>query len=131
VTAGDMNEIEANIRRSLDSYKAAETLLHNGYPDYAASRAYYAAFYAVSALLASKDFFFRKHSAIISSFHREFIKTSLLDIKYGQMLNELFELRAIGDYGEVRHVGEQEAQKAIDYAREIHNAVSTYLKNTC
>lgn len=123
----DTSEIEANIRRSMDSCEAAETLQQNGYPDYAASRAYYAAFYAVSALLASKDMFFRKHSAVISAFHREFIKTGMMDAKYGQILNELFEVRAIGDYGEIRHVGDREAQKAIDYAREFYRAVEDYL----
>ena len=42
--------------------------------DAAASRAYYAAFYAVSASFALTDRFFRRHSAIEAAVHRDLVK---------------------------------------------------------
>ncbi len=46
-------EIQDLRRRARGSIEAAEMLLLGGHPDFAASRAYYAAFYCASALLLS------------------------------------------------------------------------------
>jgi uncharacterized protein (UPF0332 family) len=45
------SEVEANIERAEQSVNAARKLVSDGYYDFAASRAYYAVFYAASALL--------------------------------------------------------------------------------
>ncbi len=42
----------------------------------ACNRAYYAIFYAASALLYSKGFSYGKHSAVIAAFRQHFIKTN-------------------------------------------------------
>jgi uncharacterized protein (UPF0332 family) len=96
--------------------KAAETLLSQSFPDFAASRAYYAAFYAATALLLNEGLEFGKHSGVISHIHKEFIRTGRLDQQFGQDLNWLFELRNVGDYGETRHVPRPDAQQAIQAA---------------
>ncbi len=46
-------------------------------PDAAASRAYYAAFYAVSALFALEGRTFRKHSALEAAVHHDLVKMGL------------------------------------------------------
>ena len=46
-------EIGANLARAEESLVAAGELLENGHWDFAASRAYYAAFYASTALVLS------------------------------------------------------------------------------
>jgi uncharacterized protein len=59
--------------------QALETagLLADRDPDAAASRAYYAAFYAVSALLAFDQRSFRKHSAVERAVHRDLVKNGI------------------------------------------------------
>ncbi len=47
-------EVKANIERAEQAVNAAQKLLLDGYHDFAASRAYYAVFYAASALLLQK-----------------------------------------------------------------------------
>jgi len=47
-----MSEIEALLQKAKESLEAARGLLRDGYPDFAASRAYYAMFYVTEALLA-------------------------------------------------------------------------------
>ena len=106
-------EILANLERAKDSIIAASSLLDQGFPDFAASRAYYAAFYAATALLVSEGLTFSKHSGVISHIHKEFVRTGKLDKQSGQDLNWLFELRNVGDYGETRHVPEADARQAI------------------
>ena len=46
-------------------------------PDAAASRAYYSAFYAVSAYFAFQNKFFSKHSGIESAVHRDLVKEGI------------------------------------------------------
>jgi uncharacterized protein (UPF0332 family) len=42
-------EVKANLERAEEAVSAAQKLLLDGYHDFAASRAYYAVFYAASA----------------------------------------------------------------------------------
>ena len=65
---------------------------------YAVNRLYYAMFYAVSAVLLERRLSFKKHSGVRATFHREFIKTGLLETKWGKFYDQLFEDRQEGDY---------------------------------
>jgi len=56
--------------KARQSISAAQVLLHNGYSDYAAARAYYAMFYVAEAFLEGEGLSFSKHSAVISAFGR-------------------------------------------------------------
>jgi len=112
-------EISANIKRAEESIAASGKLVEEGYFDFAASRAYYAAFYAVTASLLSEGAEFSKHSGVISAFHTKFIKTGKLDAKFGRDLRWLFELRGVGDYGQTEHVSKENAGKAIETAESL------------
>jgi len=65
---------------------------------FAMNRLYYAAFYAVSALLMEQDLSFKKHSGVRAAFHQHFIKAGVLDRKWGRLYDQLFEDRQEGDY---------------------------------
>lgn len=65
---------------------------------FAMNRLYYAAFYGVSALLMEHDLSFKKHSGVRAAFHQQFIKTGVLDRKWGRLYDQLFEDRQEGDY---------------------------------
>jgi uncharacterized protein (UPF0332 family) len=109
-------EVRANLERGEQAVKAAHELAAAGYYDFAASRAYYAVFYAASALLLHEGIEFRKHSGVIAAIHQRFIKSGRLEKEYGKNLNWLFELRTIGDYGVTVHVPKSDAEQAIDAA---------------
>ena len=115
-------EIEANLQRAEDSIQAGKELASKGYYDFVASRAYYAVFYAATALLLSEELEFSKHSGVIASIHQRFVKTGKLDTKHGKDLNWLFELRGIGDYGATIHVSQEDADKAIEAAKRFLKA---------
>jgi len=55
VTLPHADEIAANLERAEQSIQAARQLASGGYYDFAASRAYYAAFYAATAVLLSES----------------------------------------------------------------------------
>ena len=65
-------EIEANIERADQALAAAETLIAGGFSDFAASRAYYAAFYSATALLLHEEKTFSKHSGVMAAIHKNF-----------------------------------------------------------
>jgi len=84
--------------RARESLRAAQVVLPVS-PDAAASRAYYAAFYAVSALFALEDRTFRRHSAVEAAVHRDLVRSGRWPAARGANYSRLFALRLTGDYG--------------------------------
>jgi uncharacterized protein (UPF0332 family) len=121
------DEISAYLERADSSLQAAKDI-QDRYPDIAASRAYYAVFYASSALLLSEGIDSSKHSGVIAAVHRDFVRTGRLGKDFGKNLNWLFELRNIGDYGVAVHVSNDEAARAIQVAEGFMQEVKTLLK---
>lgn len=121
------SEVKANIERAEQAVDAARKLASDGYYDFAASRAYYAVFYAASALLLKEGLEFRKHSGVIAAIHQRFIKTGRLEKEFGKNLNWLFELRNIGDYGVTVHVPKADVELAISAAASFFERVRTII----
>ena len=121
-------EVTANLERARESIQAAKELAGADHFDFAASRAYYAAFYAASAALLCEGVAYGKHSGVIAAIHQRFVKTGKLDQKLGRYLNWLFELRGVGDYGETRHVPQADAENAIVAAEEFYAAVTQMIR---
>jgi len=108
--------------------RAAEALLTARHdlavsPDAAASRAYYAAFNAASALFALEGRSFTKHSAVEAAVHRDLVKAGRWAEELGKNYSFLAELRETGDYGGGQHVSRHEAEDAVEQAGRILDAV--------
>ena len=127
-SADRQDEIRANWQRARDSLDAAKLLLQGGHADFAASRAYYAAFYAACALLLSEGKEFSKHSGVLGAIQKDFVKSRRLSAEQGRALSRLFELRGIGDYGETRHVPEDQAKDALPAAARFVQACGELLR---
>ncbi len=112
-------EIAANLERAQQSIQAAKELATSGFYDFAASRSYYAAFYAATVALLDEGLEFSKHSGVIASIHQRLVKTGRLDKEQGKELNWLFELRSVGDYGVTVHVSKEDAEKATRVAESF------------
>ena len=120
-------EVKELLGKAGESIAAAELLLRDSYVDFSASRSYYAMFYSVEALLMAQDLSFSKHSAVISAFGKNYIKTGLFDVKFHQYILDAFDLRNIGDYGTMHSITEQKAAELIRNASELLEAVRSYL----
>ena len=96
--------------------RAAELLLREGDPDFAAARAYYAMFYAVEALLFERGLQFRKHGAVHGAFGEQFIRSGIMDSRFHRWLLDAFDTRIQGDYGVDGVVTQEEAQVMIERA---------------
>jgi len=122
-------EILANLERASESLLAAQALHARGFYDFAASRAYYAAFYAATAALLRENLVVGKHSGVIALVHRHLVRTGRLAEEQGKVLNWLFELRGVGDYGVLAHVPGEEAERAIHAAEEFVSTVKALLRS--
>ena len=115
-------------RSSLDSIKGARLLFSNELYGFAVSRAYYAMFYLVSAVLLTKNLSFSKHQAVVAAFGQYFVKTGIFEQKFHQYLVEAFEQRQIGDYEPMEEITQETAKRNIDRAMEFFNVVKEYLE---
>lgn len=113
--------------RAIDALRDADLLLANGGFDGAASRAYYAAFHAVTALFALDGRIFTKHSALEAAVHRDLVKDGKWPSELGRDFSFCVELRGVGDYGTEVRVDAKQATDAIASARRILVAVRNAL----
>ena len=86
------------LESAFDTLEAAKVLAENDFWNSAVNRLYYAAFYAVNALLVINNIQTKSHSATKSQFSMHFVKTGKFDKKYGHLLSNLFDWRQKGDY---------------------------------
>lgn len=91
------------------------------------NRAYYAMFYAVLALLATKQLGTSKHSGVISLFDREFVKTGIFPRELSRTLHLAFDLRQTHDYGELLTLDTQIVEETLNSAKIFVASVESYL----
>jgi len=130
VTSRYEREITANLERAERSIQAAKEMAASGFYDFAASRAYYAAFYAATAALLDEGLEFSKHSGVIASVHQRFVKTGKLDKEQGKELNWLFEMRNVGDYGVTVHVSQEDSERAVQVAEGFLRVIKSLLQRS-
>ena len=109
-------------RRAQKALSSAEVLLDVSSDD-AASRAYYAAFHAVTALFVLRGTSFSKHTAIRAAVHRDLVNAGEWGIDIGEAFDALCELRDMGDYGGEAHADAADAADAVQTARDILEVV--------
>lgn len=115
------------LAKSDRTLSAAQAAMRDGFVETAASRAYYAVFHAIQALLKSMDRTYSKHAGVIAAFHREFIRTGIFPREFGRALTRLVKHRDIGDYSYVWELGPEEIEEDIRDAQGIIEAARRYL----
>lgn len=106
----------------------SKTLLDGGHFRDSVNRSYYAIFSAIRALLSEDNVAFKKHSAVISYFRREYIKTGKFDVKFSDYVGGAFEFRNDCDYEDFVIASRQEAELQHQHAVEFLEAVKTFLE---
>lgn len=99
-----------------ESLESARILLAESKYRPSVSRAYYAMFYAVLALLAVGGHGTSKHAAVISLFDRDFVKKDIFDREFSRWFHEAFALRQRADYREMVVISADRAQPVLERA---------------
>ena len=108
--------------------EVARLNLNNDYYGSVCNRAYFAVFYAASALLFSKGMSFGKHSAIISAFRQHFIKTGEFDVKWSGIYQRIMSHRQSGDYDINVRVEKEQAVDDLKGAQAFVEEVERWLQ---
>lgn len=119
--------LESHLKKARDKLLWAAKLLGLGGYDDSVSRSYYAAFHAAKALLASKGLEAETHSGVKVLFHLHFIKTNLLEARFGRYLTDLKDDREEGDYDIGSTINADMAQHALREATEFVDEAERFL----
>ena len=107
---------------------AARRELKSGTSDEAVSRAYYAAYHAISAVLAAQGCAFSSHAQTIGGFNARFVRTGLFPKETTRILHRLFEKRQIADYDWTVVVEPESARRDVKDAAKLVAACRDHLK---
>ena len=121
-------QTRAYLDKANENIKAGLDLIRDGHYEIAASRAYYAMFYAAEALLTEEGHEFSSHGAVHGAFGKQFTKTGRLDAKFHRYLIDAYRERQAADYDAPAEVGLEEAQTLLDQAKEFLAAAKSLLE---
>jgi uncharacterized protein (UPF0332 family) len=112
-----------------ETLREAEILLNESALRGTINRAYYAMFYALLALLATKRLGTSKHSGALSLFDREFVKTGVFPRELSRSLRLAFDRRQTHDYGEMTRINRQIAEEVVMDAKTFVAAIEAHLRS--
>lgn len=114
-----MNDFAENEwKRAIRTLRTAMSIANDD-PESACSRAYYAAFHAVSALFSLDDLRFKKHSALRAAVHQRLVKTNIWPDELGKTFDILMDLRENADYGSHTTITPEDARATVEMAQRI------------
>jgi uncharacterized protein (UPF0332 family) len=121
-------EIHLYIERAREMLDVAVLNLSEGYPDSAVNRAYYAIFYAASALLLTEGLGRSKHSGVIAAFRQRFVKPGIIEIEYSRIYGRVMDDRLASDYEIEISVEAQVAERDLAEARLFVERIERHLQ---
>jgi len=121
------DEVRRYLSKAEHALEVAEDLLKSGYAPDAASKIYYAMYYAAQALLIADGIDVVKHSAVESAFGCHFAKPGKIDPKFHRMLLNARKIREIADYDIDEEIVEPAASLKVDEGRAFISVIKDYL----
>jgi len=113
--------IAYRIEQAENTIQEIPLLIENKLYKTAVNRIYYGMFYALLALALKHNFKTSKHRQLIGWFNKQFIKTGIIDTKYGKIINAAFENRSDSDYGLFVEFTDVEVQEMYKEMQEFIN----------
>jgi uncharacterized protein (UPF0332 family) len=127
VTAEERALIIYRLERADEALAEAKLLFDKGHLIGHVNRLYYACFYAVSALLLTRNFSTSKHGYLRSLMHREFVKTGIIPAELGKHFDILFNNRQKGDYGDFAEFNKSDIADWPGKTEEFVNHIKTII----
>jgi uncharacterized protein (UPF0332 family) len=126
-TTVNQEYLNYRIEQAFETLNAAKVLINNRFWNSSVNRLYYASFYAISALLLKYSITAKTHSTVKSQFSLQFIKTGILDKKYGILYSDLFDWRQKGDYSDFFDLSEDAVVSMIEPVEELLEEIKMLL----
>lgn len=119
--------VNARLQQAQDALAEGQLLLRSHFYKGSVNRFYYAMFYAVQALLVTRQLGTSKHKGVISLFDREFVKIGIFSKEMSVWLHSSFELRLEADYADLIDIPREEAQECYRQASEFLERIKDFL----
>ncbi len=110
-----------------EALRSAQYNLDGGFYGVAVNRAYYAFFYAATALLLTLDITRSKHSGVMAAFREHFVKPGRFPVQDSHAYGEAFELRNVADYEMLGQADKVQTHTAVENASRFVEHCRTYL----
>ncbi len=106
-----------------EAISEAEALIEKALLRGSTNRLYYAMFYAVVALLATRDVYPKTHKGVRQQFSLIFLSTGFISQELGLAYSELFERRHSGDYDDFVSIEAEAVQRLHAHTIALVDAV--------
>jgi uncharacterized protein (UPF0332 family) len=121
--------IKYRIERAKDTLDDAKILAEKDKWNSAINRLYYAAYYAIMAILLNSDFKPMTHNGAKSLFSEHFIRTGIFPSEVGKLYSQLFTWRQKGDYDDLFDFNEENVLPYFEPVERLINLIEKTLNH--
>ena len=115
------------MQNAKDTLNAASVCLEQKFYKDTINRCYYAAFYAIKAVLALEEVDFKRHKDAVAYFNKTYVATEIFSKEIGKKLGRLKQERESSDYDDFYMASASDAVEQFETAKMIVAAVENYL----
>lgn len=119
MTGGKKDLIDYRLARARETLEDARLLVESKRWNSAINRLYYAAFYALIALLLNDNHKPITHNGVKSIFSKYFVKENLIWKEFGKKYSQLFTWRQKGDYADLFDFTEVEVLPYYEFVKNF------------
>ncbi len=120
LTAEERHDVVAyRIEKANKTLEQVKNIVAFKYWSLIANRLYYAAYYAVSALLVATGHKVKSHEGTTMQFSLHFAKSGIVPKEMGKLYHELFELRLTGDYSDNFDLTEEDVMPLLEPTAQL------------
>lgn len=120
MTGDNKDLVYYRLSRAKETLDDAKILIERKKWNSAINRLYYAAYYAITALLIKQNLNQKTHNGVKISFSVHFIKPGHIDKQHGKIYSQLFTWRQKGDYDDLFDFDEE---KVLPYIVPVENLI--------
>ena len=115
------------IRNAVETLGVAALCLESQHYKDSINRSYYAAFYAIKAVLALEEIDFKRHTDAVAYFNKTYVATEIFPREMGKKLGRLKQERESSDYDDFYVASLTDATDQYNSAKLIIDEIEKYL----
>ena len=115
------------IRNAVETLGVAALCLESQHYKDSINRSYYAAFYAIKAVLALEEIDFKRHKDAVAYFNKTYVATEIFSREMGKKLGRLKQERESSDYDDFYVASLTDATDQYNSAKLIIDEIEKYL----
>ena len=116
------------IEKAFTTLEEAEIIIQRGFFNGGVNRLYYACFYAVTALLLTKNYSPKSHKGTRNLFHIHFVETKIISSELNRFYSELFNARKKSDYADFMEYSPETLNEWLENTRIFIKTLENHIR---